>query len=211
MAGLITQNRFAGPWLAFQELFGGTPDKRRIALERYRGQTRVLEIGCAAGNLTPAFLTFPGLAYTGIDIDANAIDFARRRFSQQRNVRFLDVPLADLVGRGERFDYVLFAGVLHHVDDPMAVELLRSGLELLAPDGIIVVSEPEAVRPSDNILMRMFYRLEQGQYLRSAEGLARLVAAVGASITFREDRYVAPGVVSWPKVARFTLLEATRG
>jgi len=84
----LTQTRFPGAWLVFQHLFGGTRDKQHLALDCYRGQSRILEIGCSVGNLTDAFLP-SGAAYTGIDIDGSAIAHAQRRFARQSNVRFL--------------------------------------------------------------------------------------------------------------------------
>jgi SAM-dependent methyltransferase len=204
---LLTQSRFPGAWLLFQKLFGGTPDKQRLVLERYRGQARILEIGCSVGNLAEAF-RLPGIAYTGIDVDRSAIDHARRRLGQQPNLRFLRASPEDLLSEGQRFDYVLIAGVLHHVDDATASGLVRTGLALLASDGSLVVSEPEELRRTDNTLFKIFYRLEQGQYLRSVEALASLVQSSGARISFIGERLVSPGLVSWPKVARFTLIEA---
>ena len=205
---LLTQTRFPGAWLVFQHLFGGTRDKQYLALERYRGQPRILEIGCSAGNLTDAFLR-PGADYTGIDIDGSAVAHARRRFARQPNVRFLTGSPRAL--KGEEFGYVLLAGILHHVDDRTALQLLQDCFSLLAAGGSMVVSEPEALRPGDNVLFRLYYRLEQGRYLRSAEALTRLVESSGARIIFRADRCVSPGIVTRPKVARFTLIEAQSG
>jgi 2-polyprenyl-3-methyl-5-hydroxy-6-metoxy-1,4-benzoquinol methylase len=201
----LTQTRFPGAWLVFQNLFGGTRDKQHLALERYRGQSRILEIGCSVGNLTDAFLP-SGAAYTGIDIDGSAIAHAQRRFARQSNVRFLTTSPRAL--KGEEFGYVLLAGILHHVDDRTALQLLQDCFSLLTPGGSIVISEPEALCPGDNVLFRLYNRLEQGQYLRSAEALTQLVESSGARIVFRADRYVGPGIVTRPKVARFTLIEA---
>ena len=52
--------------------------------------------------------------------------------------------------------------------------------------------------------------MEQGQYLCSAEALTQLVESSGARIVFRADRYVGPGIVTRPKVARFTLRRGLR-
>jgi 2-polyprenyl-3-methyl-5-hydroxy-6-metoxy-1,4-benzoquinol methylase len=201
----LTQTRFPGAWLVFQYLFGGTRDKRHLALERYRGQSRILEIGCSVGNLTAAFLS-SGATYTGIDIDGSAIAHAQRRFARQSNVRFLTASPKAL--QGQEFGYVLLAGILHHVDDRTALQLLRDCFCLLTPGGSMVISEPEALSPRDNVLFKLYYQLEQGQYLRSAEALTQLVESSGARIMFRADRYVSPGIVARPKVARFTLIEA---
>ena len=67
-----------------------------------------------------------GFPDTGVDIDQSAIAIAQRRFATQGNFRFEAVPVEELAKRGERFDYVVIAGMLHHVDDQTAIEIIRS-------------------------------------------------------------------------------------
>jgi 2-polyprenyl-3-methyl-5-hydroxy-6-metoxy-1,4-benzoquinol methylase len=205
-----TQHQFPWLWLLMQNLIGGNASKQAMAIEHYRGEKRVLEIGCSVGNISDAFRAFPDVSFTGIDIDSRAIEVARRRFRTKANFRFSLRSLVDLSDSGERFDYVLFAGILHHVDDRTGSQLLRDAVKCLGADGRLVIYEPEAPRPSDGWLLRYFCNhLEQGAFLRTSHGLRHLVEHSGIGIESFEDRMVSPGIVNRPHVARFNLLGAT--
>lgn len=190
-----------------QKVIGGNASKQILATEYYRNQPRVLEIGCSVGNISEAFLRYPEITFTGIDIDEKALAVARQRFKDIGNFRFSLCSLQELSKAGERFDYVLFAGMLHHVDDETAELLLRDALNCTAANGSIVIYEPEAVRDQDGWFFRLFYALfEQGAYLRSRDALETLVTRAGVNLDRIEDRMVSPGIVIKPYVARFNLL-----
>lgn len=204
----ITQTRFPRLWLLLQNLAGGSIDKRRMALEHYRNEKRVLEVGCSAGNVSDAFRRIPGISYTGVDIDDAALAVARRRFADCPHFRFLNLPLSYLASNEtERYDYILLAGILHHVDDETSIALIRTSLSLLVRGGRLVVSEPEALAASDGLLMELFYRLEQGKYLRSRAAYEDLIQKAGGDVAFSESRPVHPSAIPWPTVARFSLIE----
>jgi 2-polyprenyl-3-methyl-5-hydroxy-6-metoxy-1,4-benzoquinol methylase len=132
------QTRFPRLWLAAQQLIGGTRDKSALALRHYSGQARVLEIGCSLGNVSDAFRQLEGISYTGIDIDASAIAIARCRFSDRSNFRFETSPIEELSQKGERYDYVVIAGVLHHLDDRSAQSMIANSWAVTEPGGILV-------------------------------------------------------------------------
>jgi 2-polyprenyl-3-methyl-5-hydroxy-6-metoxy-1,4-benzoquinol methylase len=98
-----------------QNVIGGNACKKALVTEHYRGQKRILEIGCSVGNVSAGFRVFPNVAFTGIDIDRHAIELAKRRFRNASNFRFSLSSLEELSRRGEIFDYVIFAGMLHNV------------------------------------------------------------------------------------------------
>jgi SAM-dependent methyltransferase len=169
--------------MLFQTIFGATREKKRLALKHLAGHKSVLEIGCSMGILAPAFTEKAGVQYFGIDIDPQAIEHARTRFAGQKNATFSTQTMRELGDEGRAFDYVLFANILHHVDDPTAIELLRDALRLVARGGVLVVIEPDVLRPDDSILVRNLYRLERGQFRRPPEGYGRLLKAAGISPT----------------------------
>jgi tRNA (mo5U34)-methyltransferase len=87
-----------------------------------------LDIGCNAG-----FYTFElakrGASVMGIDLDPHYLrqaEWARHRFGLGDRVRFERMQVYDLAHRGERFDLVLFMGVLYHLRYPML------GLDIVA-------------------------------------------------------------------------------
>ena len=207
---LLTQSRFPRLWLLMQNTIGGNACKQALATEHYRRQKRVLEIGCSVGNTSAVFRAFPNVTLTGIDIDRHAIDLAKRRFRNEPNFRFSLSSLEELSRRRETFDYVLFAGVLHHVADNTGLQLLRDAVKCTTSGGRMVIYEPERARPSDGWFFRCFCTIfEQGAFLRSRDALQRLVEGAGIVLETVEDRMVSPGIVKRPYVARFNLLVGT--
>jgi ribosomal protein L11 methylase PrmA len=92
-------------WLAFQYVFGyvvgGTAVKERLAIERYKGQRKVLEIGCSVGIISQVFLKYKNIEFTRIDIDDNALAYARKRFVSFNNFNFRNISLAELAKSGK--------------------------------------------------------------------------------------------------------------
>lgn len=207
---LLSQTWFPRLWLLMQKTIGGNACKQRLAMQYYGGQKRVLEIGCSVGNISSTFCVFPNITFTGIDIDANAINLAKKRFHHYPNFTFSLSSLEELSQRGDTFDYVLFAGILHHVDDNTGLKLLQDAVKCTADDGVIVIYEPEALKESDGWIFRFFYgHFEQGAFLRSRDELKNLIERGGIMIKSIEDSMVSPGIVQRPYVARFNLIVGT--
>lgn len=99
---------------------------------------RVLDVGCSTGYLAAA-LKERGNRVTGIEIDPEAGERARPHLER---LVIGDLQTMDLAAElGEHaFDVVVFADVLEHLTDPLAV--LRQAPSLLAPGGSVVVSIP---------------------------------------------------------------------
>jgi SAM-dependent methyltransferase len=179
MGPFLTQERFPKLWLLFQAVFGATREKKRLALKYLGDHRNVIEIGCSLGILARAFADVPGLRYLGIDIDPQAIEHAKARFSDQKNLSFSTQTMRELGDHGQTFDYVLFANILHHVDDATAVVLIRDAARLVAPDGTMVVIEPDILRPDDSLFIRSIYKMERGQFRRPPGELERLMREAG--------------------------------
>lgn len=211
---LLSQNRFPALWRLFQYWIGGTVDKRRLCLQYYGGQGRVLEVGCSLGNIAKAFTRFHDVDYTGIDIDPVVIDYARRDFNRWKNFRFLSTDLREFAASAKPFDYILFAGILHHVDDQLAHELLQAASSLLAGTGKLVIVDPLLVRKEDSWLLHQYVKLEQGEYLRSGGNMLGLLQGVpGLQLTRSEERLIGASPLRRPICARFGLytLSTTSG
>lgn len=201
------QSRFPRLWLLMQNAIGGKTCKQALATEHYQGQKRVLEIGCSVGNISSAFCAFPDIEFTGIDIDPRAIDLAKRRFRKYSNFNFTVTSLEELARQGKKFDYVLFAAMLHHVSDEDGLRLMRDAVKCTADGGQLVICEPEALKPSDPKFMHFFYsKFEQGQFLRFRGDLIKLVERAGITVQTAQDRMISPGIIKRPHSARFNLM-----
>ncbi|MEI8173431.1 MAG: class I SAM-dependent methyltransferase [Deltaproteobacteria bacterium] len=201
----LSQSRFPGLWKLFQLTIGGTVDKRKLCLLKYSGQKKVLEVGCSLGNIAPAFID-KNVEYTGIDTDPVAIEYAKKDFRKHGSFNFICNDLRTYVEKTKTtYDYILFAGVLHHIDDTLSKELISAAKKLLAENGIIVIVDPLLPDEKDNWFIHVFMSVfEQGQHLRREEKLQELLESLpGLKCTESESHYQAATPFSFPYSCRF--------
>lgn len=209
----LSQHRFPTLWNAFQYTVGGTIDKRLLCLKHYRGEKRILEVGCSLGNISKAFVGFPDIRFTGVDIDPVVIDYAKKRFRAKPAFEFICRDLQILADeKQERYDYILLAGVCHHVDDQQCRELVTAASALLVKDGgSMVVVDPLIPKPEDSWFVHRFFTLEQGQHLRTEKQLIELLQGVeGLRIADREECLIGASPFHWPICARFGVYRLRR-
>lgn len=127
-----------------------------------------LDFGCGTGSLFPAFA---GAQYLGIDIDGEAVDYARRRFGEQY-FRVLDVRQVTKVAR--TFDGVFIMGVIHHLSDADTLQALKKVSQLISPKGHVLVIELIPALSRKNLLGRLLRALDQGRFIRESAGYALL-------------------------------------
>jgi SAM-dependent methyltransferase len=104
------------------------------------GALRILDAGCGAGAaIAAAKARNPAWTVTGIEWDALLAARARSRCN-----RVLEGDLGRILPAlerdGERFDAIVFADVLEHLDDP--VSALSAGRRVAAPGARLCVSVP---------------------------------------------------------------------
>lgn len=99
----------------------------------------ILVAGCGTGReaMTLARLA-PGAMVTAIELSDTSLVVARTRCAGQANLRLLRHDLHAVAELGQRFDYIVCSGVLHHLPDPEAGWAALMGV--LAPGGAMQVA-----------------------------------------------------------------------
>ena len=127
--------------------------RRRIdwMAEEARGP-RVLDVGCSEGILE-VLLARRGIMVTGVDVDADALDFARQQLAKESGDVRARVELIEGDFNGTQpvtglFDTVVMGELLDHLDDPGA--MLDRGLEHLRSGGQVVITTPFGVHPHED-------------------------------------------------------------
>lgn len=151
---------------AFQALVGGASARRRICTEIFRAKagTTIVDVGCGTAEILD-FLP-PGVRYFGYDIAQSYIDAATARFGERGSFRCHDVTL---IGPDEipPCDLAIAFGVLHHLTDDDARELLENLYDRLAPGGRLVTIDP-ALEDGQAWLARALIKRDRGQNVRSS-------------------------------------------
>jgi 2-polyprenyl-3-methyl-5-hydroxy-6-metoxy-1,4-benzoquinol methylase len=115
----------------------GGEGRNRLFVELAAQGRRILEFGCSTGFLS-RHLVERGCLVTGIEIDAEAADKARKWCER---VLVADLNKQDWNhGLSTDYDTILFGDVLEHLVEPENV--LRKASELLAPGGRVIICLP---------------------------------------------------------------------
>lgn len=104
---------------------------------------RILDVGCATGRLLHELRQrgFPNVM--GVDPSPACATAARKFY----DIEVLNTTLAELGARSERFDVLIFVGVLEHLRDlDESFEQMR---RVLAPGGLVYVEVPDATTFAD--------------------------------------------------------------
>jgi ubiquinone/menaquinone biosynthesis C-methylase UbiE len=199
---LFTQSTFPGLYSAFQYMLGGTIDKRRLSLMHYSQHKTVLEVGCSIGNIAMAFRILD-CDYLGVDIDDKVITYASKRYVKYSHMRFRTADLLEL-SENKTFDYILFAGVCHHIPTPQLKEYLDIAAGMLSSTGSPVVVDP--VTPDGSVLMQAYVRADNRAFIRTQDELIEILYGV-PRLTLLESKALPVGATpfSWPIVAKFVV------
>lgn len=150
--------------------------------ERYRDDRNILVAGCGTVQAAHYAVRWPRARVVGIDVSAASIAFTqelkRKHGLENLEVRQLGVERA--VELGERFEYVVCTGVLHHLADPNAG--LAALCDALEPTGAmhVMVYAPYG-RAGVSMLQEYCRRLGIGSTKVEIEELAATLRALPAN------------------------------
>lgn len=145
----------------------------------------VLDVGCGIGNFVNWAQSRGMIAY-GVDVDADAVDFARNR---GLSASLFD-DLADHVNP-DSVDVVTLWDVIEHTSDPH--QLLQRAIPYLRPGGFALIETPDVTFPVRPLLIAqrkvvepirwsdMLYYADHRVYF-SPRGLSTLMARSGLEI-----------------------------
>jgi SAM-dependent methyltransferase len=158
-----------------------------VAARCVAAHDRVLDAGCGVGWGSEILAHAGAAAVTGIDIDAGAIESAKRHC---RSADFAVGDLLELPFPSATFEVVTCFEAIEHVTDPSrALDEIR---RVLTPDGIVLVSSPNPdVYPSGNpfhihelrpteLLDAMLARFANAQLWRQYPLMASVLAPDGS-------------------------------
>ena len=151
-----------------------------FATEVIRRGDVLLDIGCGDGFFARRFFSPLCSHVDAIDVEASAIDHARRRNSAP-NIRY---EVTDAVSESfprQRYDVIVLDGALGHFSSTSAMRLLEKVAEALQPDGVFVGSESLGFEGDDHL-----------QFFDTLDDLASVLGAYFGEIELRSFDYDLP-------------------
>jgi SAM-dependent methyltransferase len=160
---------------SFQHLMGAHKFRVKFVDEFVRPQPgcRALDIGCGPAEILDYL---PEVEYCGFDISEPYIAQAQRRYGARGEFHCRILTRTD-IEELPSFDIVLVMGVLHHLNDDEAAELLRLAHDALKPGGRLLTFDP-CLEPGQNPFARFLVEHDRGQNVRTRAGYASIANAV---------------------------------
>lgn len=160
-------------YCAFQNLMGARNIRRRFVedfVRPFAGAT-ILDIGCGPADI---LCELSEVDYWGIDPSKAYIQRAKRQYPHRGHFSCQTLTKTSLE-KMPRFDIVMGLGVLHHLDDTYAAQLLALIRQALTTGGRFVSFDPCLV-PGQNPIARFLIQHDRGLNVRREPQYRELVA-----------------------------------
>jgi SAM-dependent methyltransferase len=137
----------------------------------------ILDVGCGTGDALTHLGDFA--AYIGVDTDPVALEHARTRYPDRANVRFECRPCNADDFSATPVSHVSLVGLLHHLSDAQALELLAWMAE--CPTLVRAVSL-DIVYLDGRWYNNLLARMDRGRYCRTSAGYVELARDAGLHV-----------------------------
>lgn len=179
-----------GIYDGFQKLSGGVRCRQCYVRDHLRPEPgwQVLDIGCGTGDMLKSF---PAVQYYGFDPSPSYIARARARNIPNSNFQCGILTERNLPKPGT-FDLVHSSGVLHHLNNDQAVELLQVAAQALKVGGRFCTLDG-CYYSGQSRLSRWVLSMDRGQFVRDEAEYLRLAHQVFAKVeTFLYPKLLRP-------------------
>jgi ubiquinone/menaquinone biosynthesis C-methylase UbiE len=169
----------------FNFIIGGNSRTNRI-IEEYvspHPEQVVVDIACGRGEYSKKIRVSN---YIGIDSNPSYITHAAKNYSEFGSFHCCDVSDLSTVLSGQKIDKALLIGILHHLTDTQARNMIKDIAENLADGGEIISVDP-VFTPEQGLIARLLAASDRGKYVRSVDGHQSLFAE-SAEIVIAEIR-----------------------
>jgi SAM-dependent methyltransferase len=139
-----------------------------------RAGQRLLDIGCGTARVLSHLPQ--NVAYVGVDLSSAYVDAAKNAYGARGEFHCVDIGGAD-PGRFEGFDVALAIGLLHHLDDDEALNMLAVAHRALAQDGRLITVDG-CFEDGQSRMARYTIERDRGRNVRTPEAYADLARQV---------------------------------
>ncbi len=155
--------------------------RRELYIDEYvqpRAGQRILDIGCGPGDVLEYLPD--GVEYLGVDHNQGYIEAARKRFGH-RGLFLCQDANAVAISEPHSFDIVMANGLLHHLNDEQAGNLLSIASRALKPGGRLCTYDG-CYLPRQSPLIKLLLSMDRGKFVRNKEQYEHLASRHFSSV-----------------------------
>jgi len=149
----------------------GSNIRKKIVKEIIRKKNaNILDIGCGPAEILE-FL--PNSKYYGYDTNKKYISFAKLKYGNKGKFfckKFTNKEIKKL----PKFDYVLFLGIMHHLNDFELNRLLNFSEKAIKKGGKLITIDPILIK-NQNTLARFIIKNDRGKNVRTEKHYKKLI------------------------------------
>jgi len=178
-SGVRTLLSYPFIYSTFQHLMGAKKGRLNFINENVRPEMGdlILDIGCGPADLLDYL---PEVYYWGFDVSEAYIAKAKKKYSGRGKFYSKELDFEDLKAM-PKFDLVIASGLLHHLDDIEASNIMRLGCEALKPNGRMITIDSCYVS-NQNPIARLLISKDRGQNVRDQAGYENLTARIFSNV-----------------------------
>lgn len=140
---------------------------------------RVVDLACGTGDISRAVTK----EYVGVDLCVPFIAYAQRKYGGEHKT-FLVMDVTALAIPRKSFDVALIVNAIHHFSDEQVLRILAQAAELSTGHVLLIDMVPKR-----NVISRICYALDRGDYLRSMEDQRALIEKTGTLALIEEGTF----------------------
>lgn len=158
--------------MIFQKIMSGTSFRKKIIKKNIRNKNKkVLDIGCGPAEILEYI---PSAVYYGFDIDRRSINYAKNKFKNNNYHFFCKRFEKDDLKRLPKFDYVILFGILHHIDNVEAKNILYLCKKVMKKNAILLTEDPIFIK-KQNLIAKFLITRDRGMNVRIKDDYTNLV------------------------------------
>jgi 2-polyprenyl-3-methyl-5-hydroxy-6-metoxy-1,4-benzoquinol methylase len=153
---------------AFFNLLIGVKSRTKVIINEYvspNGGDVIVDIACGRGEFSKELAS---TRYIGVDNNPSYIRYAKKHYSDCGSFHCCDVSDLSTSLNGKLIDTALLIGVLHHLTNSQARDMINDIGRHLSDGGKIVSVDP-VFTPDQGLVSRLLAASDRGKYVRSID------------------------------------------
>lgn len=152
---------------SFQRIMGARDDRQNFVdrLIKPVSGMKILDLGCGPADILEHL---PDVDYFGVDISQSYIDQAQKKFGDRGHFECRQLQIEDLKDIPP-VDVVIAIGLLHHLDDDIAINMIRLAWSALKSQGRLLTLDP-CLDDKQSSIARFLVKSDRGQNVRDRSG-----------------------------------------